>query len=55
VSNTGTVLEGASAQGQTTGVLYWKVPEGISGGYRYQCSFHAAMVGSITIKSFAAI
>jgi len=55
VSNTGTVTTGASAQGKESGVLYWKIPEGISGGYRYQCSFHAAMVGSITIKSFASI
>lgn len=55
VSNTGTVSTGASAQGKESGVLYWKIPEGISGGYRYQCSFHAGMVGSITIKSFASI
>ena len=55
VSNTGTVLEGSSAQGQESGVLYWKVPEGISGGYRYQCQFHAAMVGSIQIKAFGSI
>ena len=55
VASDGTVSSGAAAQGQTNGTLYWKIPEAISGGYRYQCSVHAAMVGSILIKDFAAI
>ena len=55
VSSNGTVSTGAEANGQTSGVLYWKVPFGISGNYRYQCSAHAIMVGAITIKSFNAI
>jgi hypothetical protein len=55
VSTTGTVTTGASAQGQTSGTLYWKIPTAISGGYRYQCSLHAPMVGSISIKTFATI
>jgi hypothetical protein len=55
VSNTGAVLTGSSAQGQTSGTLYWKIPSDISGGYRYQCSAHAPMVGSITIKTFSTI
>ncbi len=55
VSDTGTVTTGASANAKTGGVLYWKIPAGISGGYRYQCTSHGAMVGSITIKSFATI
>lgn len=55
VSIGGTVTTGASAQGQTSGTLYWKIPTDISGGYRYQCSAHVAMVGSITIKNFATI
>jgi hypothetical protein len=55
VSTTGTVTTGASAQGQTSGTLYWKIPTDISGGYRYQCSLHAPMVGSISIKTFATI
>jgi hypothetical protein len=55
VSTTGTVTTGASAQGQTSGTLYWKIPTDISGGYRYQCSLHAPMVGSITIKTFATL
>jgi plastocyanin len=55
VSTTGVVTTGSSAQGKDSGTLYWKVPAGISGGYRYQCSLHAPMVGSIVIKSFATL
>jgi plastocyanin len=55
VSTSGTVNTGANAQGQTSGTLYWKIPTDISGGYRYQCSIHAPMVGSITIKTFSTL
>ena len=55
VSTTGTVSTGSAAQGKTSGTLYWKVPFDISGGYRYQCSDHAGMVGSLTVKSFAGL
>ena len=55
VANDGTVSTGSSAQGKVSGTLYWKIPNAISGGYRYQCSAHSAMVGSITIKDFGAI
>jgi hypothetical protein len=55
VATDGTVSTGAAAQGKTSGTLYWRIPDTISGGYRYQCSVHAAMVGSITIKDFASI
>jgi hypothetical protein len=55
VTTGGTVTTGASAQGQTSGTLYWKIPDSISGNYRYQCSIHAAMIGTITIKNFATI
>jgi hypothetical protein len=55
VSTSGEVSTGASAQGQTSGTLYWKIPTDISGGYRYQCSLHGPMVGSISIKTFATI
>jgi plastocyanin len=51
----GTVSTGTSAQGKTSGTLYWKIPTDISGGYRYQCSIHAPMVGSISIKNLASI
>lgn len=57
VATDGTVSSGTNAQGKTSGTLYWKVPSSISSppNYRYQCSVHAAMVGGITIKNFAAI
>ena len=55
VTTGGTVTTGAAAQGKTSGTLYWKIPEAISGGYRYQCSNHLVMVGSIVIKNFGSI
>jgi plastocyanin len=55
VTSGGTVTTGSAAQGKDSGTLYWKVPFGISGGYRYQCSLHAPMVGSILVKDIAII
>lgn len=55
VSPAGEVSLGANAQGKDSGTLYWKIPTDISGGYRYQCSAHAPMVGSITIKTFSTL
>jgi plastocyanin len=55
VATDGTVSTGSAAQGKDSGTLYWKIPTDISGGYRYQCSVHAPMVGSITIKNFATL
>jgi plastocyanin len=55
VTTGGTVSSGSSAQGQTSGTLYWKVPTSITGNYRYICSIHAGMVGVITIKAFSAL
>jgi hypothetical protein len=55
VTTGGTVTTGASAQGKTDGTLYWKIPDSISGNYRYQCSIHGAMIGTITIKNFPTI
>ena len=55
VSTTGTVSVGADAQGQSSGTLYWRVQESISGTYRYQCTSHAGMVGNITVKRLSLI
>lgn len=55
VTTAGVVTTGASAQGKTSGTLYWKIPDVVSGNYRYQCSAHAGMVGTITIKNFGSI
>jgi len=55
VTTSGTVTTGAAAQGKSSGTLYWKIPDSISGNYRYQCQSHAGMVGTITIKNFGSI
>ncbi len=55
VSSSGVVSTGSSAQGKTSGTLYWKIPYNTTGNYRYQCSIHGAMQGTITIKDIAAI
>lgn len=55
VDSTGTVSTGSNAQGKSSGTLYWKIPDSISGNYRYQCGSHAAMVGTIVIKNFSTI
>ena len=51
----GTVSTGSNAQGKIEGVLYWKIPIGTTGNYFYQCTFHSAMRGTITIKDFATL
>lgn len=55
VSTSGTKSTGASAQGKTTGTLYWRIPVGVSGTYHYQCQVHPGMVGNIVIKDITAI
>ena len=45
----GTRTTGSSAQGKTSGTLYWKVPGSISGTYKYICTAHASMIGDIVI------
>ena len=55
VATDGTVSTESNAQGKDSGTLYWRVPESISGGYRYQCQNHAAMVGAITLKRLSVI
>lgn len=55
VAPDGTVSIGTNAQGKSNGTLYWRVPESISGGYRYQCQTQPSMVGAITIKRLSVI
>lgn len=57
VAPNGTVSTGTNAQGQDSGVLYWRIPIATTSppNYRYQCTSHAAMVGAITIKDFSLI
>jgi plastocyanin len=49
VDSTGTVLTTSSAQGQVAGTLYWKIPYGITGNYKYICSIHGGMNGNIVV------
>jgi len=51
----GTVSTGSNAQGKDSGTLYWRIPESISGTYRYQCQSHVGMVGGIFIKRLSVI
>jgi plastocyanin len=55
VATNGVISTGSDAQGKISGVLYWKVPFGQSGTFRYQCSIHIGMVGNITVKNFVSI
>ena len=45
----GTVSTTSSAQGKISGTLYWKIPYGITGNYKYQCSAHGGMNGNIVV------
>jgi len=49
VDTTGTVSTTSSAQGKISGTLYWKIPYGITGNYKYQCSAHGGMNGNIIV------
>ena len=51
----GVVTTGSSAQGKTSGTLYWKIPASINGTYGYLCGSHAGMNGTITVKDISAI
>jgi plastocyanin len=55
VETDGIVSTGSSAQGKTSGTLYWQVPANISGDFAYQCSIHSAMLGVVTIKDISLI
>lgn len=55
IADNGTVTEGAGAQGQTSGTVYWEVPITSASTWRYICSVHSVMVGTLSIKSLSAI
>jgi plastocyanin len=55
-TTSGVLTTNSSAQGKTSGTLYWNVPvTAASGGYKYICATHAGMSGTITHKSLNAI
>lgn len=55
VANNGTVSTGSDAQGKSSGTLYWRIPESVSGTYRYECQLFPAMFGTIVIKRLSLI
>ena len=55
VAGNGAVSEGASAQGKYGGILYWRIPYDVTGNFKYVCTSHPAMTGTITIKNIASI
>ena len=49
---TSTYVTGSSAQGKTTGYLFWTPPQALGGTtYKYQCANHSSMIGDIEISS----
>lgn len=55
IADDGTVTEGVGAQGQTSGTLYWEVPITSLSAWRYICSVHANMVGTLSIVSMSGL
>ena len=55
VATNGTISTGVNAQGKSSGTLYWRIPESISGTYRYECQLFPAMFGTFTIKRLSLI
>ena len=55
IDTDGTTTTGSSAQGKSSGTLYWKIPIGTTGNYQYKCQVHSAMQGVITIKDFVTL
>jgi len=55
VASDGTVSIGASAQGKSSGTLYWRIREDEGGTYVYQCQTEASMFGVISVKRLSII
>jgi plastocyanin len=55
VDSNGVVSTASNAQGKTSGTLYWRIRQNITGGYRYQCLSHPAMGNTIIIKDISSI
>ena len=53
VAEDGTVSTNSNAQGKSSGMLYWRVPDSISNNtnYVYQCQSHSAMFGTMKVKN----
>ena len=51
--DSGIYYEGSAANAGIGGAMFWKIPAGISGNYRYICQAHSAMVGTIVVEAAA--
>ena len=51
--DSGIYYEGSAANAGIGGAMFWKIPAGISGNYRYICQAHASMVGTIVVEAAA--
>ena len=53
VAADGTVSTNSNAQGKSSGMLYWRVPDNITNNtnYVYQCQSHSAMFGTMRVKN----
>jgi len=51
--DSGIYYEGSNANAGIGGAMFWKIPAGISGNYRYICQAHSSMVGTIVVEAAA--
>jgi plastocyanin len=51
--DSGIYYEGSAANAGIGGALFWKIPAGISGNYKYICQAHSAMTGTIVVEAAA--
>lgn len=49
----GNYYTGANANAGIGGALFWKIPAGISGNYKYICENHSSMTGTIVVEAAA--
>lgn len=49
----GNYYEGSAANAGIGGALFWKIPAGISGNYKYICENHSSMTGTIVVEAAA--
>lgn len=47
--------QGQAGYDADRGTVFWRIPESLSGTYRYQCEPHAPMVGQIIVKRLSTL
>lgn len=51
--DSGNYYSGSNANAGIGGALFWKIPAGISGNYKYVCQVHSNMTGTIVVEAAA--